>query len=168
MDSSWVEHLIEQYSAGLLKYIRSHTHTQEDAEDILQDVFMSVYQHCADFDPERCNEQAWLFIIAKRKLVSYYRAQKQDSSLDDMEDYQVPQDNSMDEAVNLMGARQAVAKALHVLDERSRDIVVMKYFKGYSAEEIGQKMGLTAGNVRTIMSRALDIMEKELKEFDFS
>ena len=168
MDSAWVEHLIEEYSGGLLKYLVSHTHSREDAEDILQDVFMSVYEHCADFDPSRCNEQAWLYIIAKRKLVSYYRAHKQESSIDEMEDYQLPGDTSMEQAVNLMSARQMVNKALHVLDERSREIVVLKYFEGLSADEIADKMQLKPGNVRTILSRALDTMESEIKEYDFS
>ena len=168
MDSSWVEHLIEKYSSGLLRYLISHTRTREDAEDILQDVFVSVYEHCAEFDPERCNEQAWLFIIAKRKLVSYYRAFKQQDSLDEMEDWQLPGDSSMDEAVNLMSARQSVAKALNSLDERSRQIIIHRFFDGFSAEETGRIMGLSAGNVRTIQSRALSSMQKTLDNFDFS
>ena len=168
MDSSWVEHLIEKYSSGLLRYLISHTRTREDAEDILQDVFVSVYEHCAEFDPERCNEQAWLFIIAKRKLVSYYRAFKQQDSLDEMEDWQLPGDSSMDEAVNLMSARQSVAKALNSLDERSRQIIIHRFFDGLSAEETGRIMGLSAGNVRTIQSRALSSMQKTLDNFDFS
>ena len=167
MDEKWVEHLIEEYSSGLLKYLVGHTHSREDAEDILQDVFLSVYEHCAEFDPERCNEQAWLFIIAKRKLYSYYRKFKQEESIDEMEDYQMPADNSMDKATHLMACRQAVAKALNKLDERSRNVVVMRYFNGLSAEEVGERLGLSAANVRTIQSRALDVMEKELGSFDF-
>ena len=76
MDSTWVEHLIEAYSSDLMKYLQGHVRSREDAEDLLQDVFMSVYEHCGEFDASRCNEQAWLYIIAKRKLVSYYRANK--------------------------------------------------------------------------------------------
>lgn len=168
MDSAWVEHLIKEYSSGLLKYLTSHAHSKEDAEDIMQDVFTSVYEHCAEFDPERCNEQAWLYIIAKRKLISYYRAQKDISSIDEMEEYQIPGEDSMKEAINLMGARQAVAKALEKLDERSRDIIILRFFKGLTADEVADKMGLSAVNVRVIQSRALDAMRKELDDFDFS
>ena len=167
MDAAWVEHLIKEYSSGLLKYLISHSHSREDAEDILQDVFVSVYEHCAEFDPERCNEQAWLFIIAKRKLVSYYRSSKQEDSLDAMEDYEVPGDNSMAQATNLMACRQAVALALQKLDERSRMVVIMRFFENLSSEEIAERLGLSSSNVRTIQSRAMKVMEQELGSFDF-
>lgn len=167
MNAEWVEHLMKSYSSGLLKYLTAHAHSREDAEDLLQDVFMSVYEHCEEFDPERCNEQAWLYIIAKRKLVSYYRSFKQNDSIDDMEDYQLPGDNSMAQATNLMACRQAVAKALSGLDERSREIVVLKYFSGLSYAEIADRMDVSEGNARVICSRALDSMQKLLGDFDF-
>lgn len=167
MDATWVEHLIKEYSSGLLKYLVQHSHSREDAEDILQDVFMSVYEHCSEFDPERCNEQAWLFIIAKRKLVSYYRKSKQEESLDAMEDYEIPGDNSMAQATNLMACRQAVAIALQKLDERSRTIVIMRFFENLSSEEVAERLDLSPANVRTIQSRAMKVMERELGSFDF-
>jgi len=168
MDAAWVEHLMNQYSKSLLRYLISHTHSREDAEDLLQDVYLSVYEHCDEFDASRCNEEAWLYIIAKRKLVSYYRKFKQNDSIDAMEDYQLPGDNSMEQATNLMACRQAVAKALALLDERSRDIVVLKYFDGLSYKEISEKMNITEGNARVICSRALVTMQNALGDFDFS
>lgn len=167
MDAGWVEHLIKEYSSSLLRYLVSHTHSREDAEDMLQDVFMSVYEHCAEFDPERCNEEAWLYIIAKRKLVSYYRKFKQIDSIDEMEDYQLPGDDSMAQATNLLACRQAVARALESLDERSRDIVVLKYFNDLSYKEIADKVGISAVNARVICSRALGRMQIILGDFDF-
>ena len=168
MNSAWVEQLTEKYSKSLLRYLCAHCHIREDAEDLLQDVLVSVYEHCEEFDPERCNEEAWLYIIAKRKLVSYYRRFRQSDSIDAMEDYQLPGENSMEQAVNLMACRQSVAKALAVLDERSREIVVLKYFDELSYREIAEKLGLTEGNARVICSRALNRMQAALGEFDFS
>lgn len=167
MDATWVEHLINDYSSALLRYIRQHTKNVEDAEDILQDVFMSVYEHCAEFDEQKCNEQAWLYIIAKRKLVDYYRKQKGEKSLDAMEDYEIPGVDTMAKATNIISARQTVANALAKLDLRSRKIVIYKYFDGLSGEEIAEKMNLSVSNVRTILSRALDAMETDIKNFDF-
>ena len=168
MDAAWVEHLIKEYSSSLLRYLISHCHSREDAEDLLQDVFMSVYEHCGEFDPERCNEEAWLYIIAKRKIVSYYRKYKMNDSIDEMEDYQLPGIDSMAEATNLMAARQAVAKALSGLDERSRDIVVLKYFNNLSYKEIAEKVGTSEGNARVICSRALAQMQDILGDFEFN
>lgn len=168
MDAEWVESLIKKYSSRLLHYLCGHTYSREDAEDLLQDIFVSVYEHNNEFDPSRCNEEAWLYIIAKRKLVSYYRAFKRNESIDEMEDYQLPGDNSMAQATNLMACRQAVAKALSGLDERSRDIVVLKYFSGFTYKEIGEKLGISEGNARVICSRSLEKMQNLIGDFEFS
>ena len=74
----------------------------------------------------------------------------------------------MAEAVNVMAARQSVAKALTALDEKSRKVIVLRFFEGLSAEEVGERLGLSAGNVRTIQSRALKTMGNSLEGFDFS
>lgn len=168
MDEKWVEHLMTQYSGALLKYIGAHTHVREDAEDILQEVFLSCHRHREKFDPARCNEQAWLYIIAKRKLVSYYRARKDVASLDAMEPDLVPGRDDMARAINIMACRQAVAQALSKLDERSRSVIVMRYLEGLTPDEAARVLGIASGNVRVIQSRALDKMAKTLEDFDFS
>ena len=167
MDKNWVEHLINEYSSGLLKYLKNHTRSNEDAEDLMQDVFISVYEHASEFDPEQCNEQAWLFIIAKRKLVDYYRKYRPGESLDSMEDWESPGEDSMAQAANIMAARQAVAKGLSCLDERSRKIVVLRYFNGLNSEEVAERMNLSVANVRTLLSRALNTMQAGIGNFSF-
>jgi RNA polymerase sigma-70 factor, ECF subfamily len=168
MDENWVSYLMEKYSKELLKYISAHTHSLEDAEDIMQDVFLSCHKHRDSFDAEKCNEQAWLYIIAKRKLVSYYRARKDSVSLDAMEPDLTPGRDDMAKAVNVMACRQAVAQALSKLDERSRNVIVLRYIKGLSPDETAKLLNLSSGNVRVIQSRALDKMKKLLESFDFS
>lgn len=168
MDEQWIEHLMVSYSPALLKYLMHHTNSREDAEDILQEVFLSCHKHASEFDSERCNEQAWLYIIAKRKLVSYYRAKKDQVSLDAMEPDLTPGRDDMSKAVNVMAARQAVAQALSRLDERSRSVIVLRYLKGLSPDETANYLDLSPGNVRVIQSRALDKMSKVLEEFDFT
>lgn len=168
MDDKWIEHLMKTYSSALLKYLISHTYSREDAEDILQEVFLSCHKHAGEFDSERCSEQAWLYIIAKRKLVSYYRARKDDVSLDAMEPDLTPGRDDMEQAINVMSCRQAVAKAFSKLDERSRSVIVLRCLKGFSPEETAKYLGISNTNVRVIQSRALDKMEMILKEQGFS
>ena len=167
MDEQWIEHLAVEYSPALLKYLMQHTSSREDAEDLLQEVLLSCHKHASEFDPERCNEQAWLYIIAKRKLVSYYRARKDQVSLDAMEPNLVPGQDDMEKAIHVMSCRQAVAKALSQLDEKSRNVIIFRFLKELSPEETARRMSLSAGNVRVIQSRALDKLTKILESMDF-
>ncbi len=168
MDEQWIEHLADEYSSSLLRYLMHHTDSREDAEDLLQEVLLSCHKHAGGFDPERCNEQAWLYIIAKRKLVSYYRAKKDQVSLDAMEPDLTPGRDDMAKAVNVMAYRQTLAQTLSRLDERSREIIILRYLKGLSPEETAKRLGLTAVNVRVIQSRALAKMNKMLEAAGFS
>ena len=168
MDEQWIEHLVTEYSSALLQYLRHHTDSREDAEDILQEVFMSVHRHAAEFDPQRCNEQAWLYIIAKRRLVSYYRSRKDSVSLDAMEADITPARDDMEGAVGMMACRQTLAQVLTRLDERSREVIVLRYLRGLSPGEVADRLGLSSGNVRVIQNRALNRMNKLLTEAGFS
>lgn len=160
MDEKWVEGLVLKYQKKLTRYFWSHTGSWEDSEDMAQDVFLAVMKHREEFDPARCGEEAWLFIAARNRLVSYYRSKKQTESLDAMEEYRIPGRDETEQAENLMACRSEVAKALDALDERARAIVVLFYFKGRKDSEIAEITGTNAGNVRVIRKRALEKMAK--------
>ena len=168
MDEQWIEHLTAEYSPALMKYLMHHVSSKEDAEDILQEVFLSCHRHASEFDPERCNELAWLYIIAKRKLVSYYRAKKDTVSLDAMEPDLTPGKDDVSKAVNVMVCRHALAQALAKLDGRSREVIILRYLKGMSSEEVGQRLNISPVNVRVIQKRSLDKLNKILEEAGFT
>jgi len=155
MNEAWVTELYNRNAPKLLRYLYSHTNNMSDAEDILQDTFVSIFKHAENFDPERCNEEAWIYIIAKRKLISYYRAKKDQTSLDEMEDFQLLELSEEAEASRLMERRELVAEALATLDERSREVVVLTYFDDLDDGAIAERIGVSEGNVRVIRSRAL-------------
>lgn len=167
MKEHWIEHLMDTYSKQLLKYLSSHTRCQEDAEDIMQEVFTSCYKARESFDPERCSEQAWLFILARNRLKNYYRDYKIHDSLDDMETEVSDYRDENEEAVHLMECREMIAKALEYLDDRSRTIVVLRFFDRRNCGDIAEAMGITEGNVRVIQNRALHQMENFLKKKDY-
>jgi len=68
--------LILRYQEKLLRYIRRiSASSKEDAEDILQEVFMSVYKNLNDFD-NSLKFSSWIYRIAHNKTVSHWRKQK--------------------------------------------------------------------------------------------
>jgi len=173
MDSEWVERLYNEQAVNLVRYLRAHTDNLQDAEDLMQDTFLSVDKHKAEFDSSRCDEVAWLYIIAKRKLISWYRTQKPCVSLDidknddDEQGWRFapePSVNPVEEAVKLMADREEVAEALEVLDERSRQVVVLKYFEDMNDEQIANQLELSISNVRVIRNRALIKMREKCND----
>ena len=167
MDDQWVEQLVRSNRSALLGYIHRHVANREDEEDLLQDVFMSCYRHKDSFDPERCRETAWLFVIAKNRLKQYYRDQKPVSSLEELaENGESIADWSAQEAIRLMECRDLVAKLLLTLDERSRTVLILRYFQQLDSQQIAQRMGLSPVHVRVIQSRAIASLRQAMEQMD--
>lgn len=165
MRDEWIEKLMKTYGKSLLKYLSVHTDTREDAEDLMQEVFLSCYKSRDRFDASRCSEQAWLFVLAKNRLKNYYRDKKSTVSLENQKGEEpINPVDCIERALHLMDCRDLTAEALEQLDERSRTVVMLRFFKEMNHEEIGLVMGLAPGNVRVIQSRALRRMEEYLDE----
>lgn len=164
MKEQWITHLMQEHSECLLRFLSSHTDSREDAEDLMQEVFISCYKAQDRFDSSKCSEVAWLFIIAKNRLKNYYRDKKSNKSLDAMEVEQKDPNDYMAQAVHLMHCREVAVEVIKTLDTRSQQIILLRFFEEKSHEEIADMMNLTTGNVRVIQSRALKQMESYLNK----
>lgn len=69
------EELWGQYSNNIRKYILSKVENKHDVEDILQEVFLKVYQNI-DTIEEKLSVKSWIFTITKNKIIDYYRKKK--------------------------------------------------------------------------------------------
>ena len=165
MKEQWIARLMQEHSESLFRFLSSHTDNREDAEDLMQEIFVSCYKAQDRFDRSKCNEVAWLFIIAKNRLKNYYRDKKPNMSLDAIEGEQKDPNDYMAQAVHLMHCREVAAEVIRTLDERSQQIVLLRFFEEKSHEEIAEILNLTTGNVRVIQSRALKQMEAYLNKY---
>lgn len=163
MERDWIEKLSRDYRLGLLSYLRHHTDSLEDAQDLCQDVFLNCWRYRENFDKTKCDERAWLYIIARNRLKNYYRDKENTISLDELE-YDMPSGtDEIAQAVFLMEIREELALVLKRLDERSRRVVILRYFQEKSYGEIAGLMGIQEGAARMIHQRALKKIRLMLK-----
>ena len=66
----------------------------------------------------------------------------------------------LDEGVYLEQLHTALMKAIKSLPERQQKIVMLRYFENCSSEEIADRLNISPGNVRVLLSRALDKLSK--------
>lgn len=168
MDEKWVEELTSKYQNDVLNYLRRHTDNLEAAQDLCQDVFVSVFTSKESFDPSKCDEKAWLFIITKNKLKNYYRDKKTFEDIDDIYSDVTDGTDAVKLATQLSEVRDELAIALKSLDERSRRVIVMRFFEDRSHKEIGEILGVGSGTVRMIQFRALSKLKSYMKSTSVS
>lgn len=140
----------------VLHYVRSKIGNDEDAEDLVSEIFLYCYKHYEDYDPEKSSITTWLYLILNSRVKNYYRDHvafaDYEAVADTMQDLSI----DMDEGVYLEQLHSALMKAIGTLPDRQQKIVMMRYFQNYSSEEIAKRLGITSGNVRVQLSRALD------------
>ena len=161
------ERFYEDNYSKVLGYLAGKTANRSDAEDLAGEVFLYCYDHYADFDPSRSSISTWLFLIVNSRLKNYYRDRTVHADLGELENVLYEESDEMDKAVYLEQLRERIALSLEKLPERQRKIVVMRYFKGMEYAEIARLTDTSPGNVRVILSRALDRMEADFEEFTY-
>ena len=145
-----------KYFPQVYGYILKKISVKQAAEDLTMDVFYSVWDKFDSFDEGTATFQTWLYVIVNNKLKNYYRDRKENVELDETF---VSEDNQVDEiieSIQLQYLRDHLYVALEGLNELQRQIVIYKYFNEMNASEIACRIGLSPGNVRIHLKRALD------------
>lgn len=147
--------IYEEHYQKVFAYIYSHINNYYDAQDLSEEVFTKINKKLDTFDETKSSLNTWIFNITKNTLIDFYRTKHDSYELLDNYDY-VSEDDpvSPSELVDL-------SNALNKLDKKERDIIVLRYYKGYSLKEIAELMHISYGITKIKHNKAL----KEMKKF---
>lgn len=146
-----------QYAEKVRGYIVGKTNNSQLAEDLCSDVFIKVYEKIDSFDPTKSSVSTWIFTITRNTLIDYYRTRRVFSEVpEELED-----DQSIEDDVCNQEQLEILAKALEHLDERQRNIIVLRYYSGKTLKEIAQTLDISYAYVKILHNKALG----ELKAF---
>lgn len=168
-DKEFYAYLVRRYEARLLRYIvRISGVGRDDAEDILQEAFISAYRNMHGFDRDR-KFSSWIYRIAHNSAVSDARRRKvrQRHLISDVENELVERIASDEDVAGDMERRMEAAETramLKRLDERHRDILVLYYLEDMSYTEISDVLHVPVGTVGTRLMRAKKALRKVIDE----
>ena len=151
----------------LLSHIAFHVGDKGVAEELASDVFFSVYKNIETYDPSKSFILTWLFVITNNRLRNYYRDRKAMLYYDELENNFFENLSTLDEEMVCNENRMLLEKYLKKLEVRERKIIISKYYLGMNSNEIGRMLGLTAGNVRIILKRALEKIKQNMEKDHF-
>ena len=159
------EQVYQDWYPKVVRYLNGRCANQADAEDIASQTFLYAWQHYDGFDPGRAQESTWLFMIALSRWKNAMRDRREHTDYDTLENV-LGSDDPGYQAVRVAEIRDRIADALETLPEETRNMVILRWFRGLSPQEIAEKMGIHPGAVRTRLSRALDRMGKLLPDLN--
>lgn len=134
---------------------------KELAEEILQDVYVRIWDHAGDFDPERASPITWMATIARNRALDEVR-KRQPVFADDMagvdeisDDARTPAEQA-EASDDLKRLEDCLAK----LDAERREAVRLAYLDGFSRAELAKRYGKPVGTIKSWLRRSL----QQLKE----
>ena len=161
--------LVERYEPKLMRYIRRiSAATQEDAEDLLQEIFVKVYRNLNDFDPD-LKFSSWIYRIAHNQVVSQWRKMKSRPSVikfEADEDFLkfIAAEGDLSRDTERKFAGEEVRKMLGNLDDKYKEVLILKFLEGKDYQEISDILQKTLGTVATLINRAKKQFARIAKE----
>ena len=143
--------LYREYHGKVLSYIRGKVGNSALAEDLCSDVFLKIYEKLDRYDEAKASLSTWIYTITRNTLTDYYRTRRVFSEIPEaMED-----GFSMEEDLCSREMLETLAEALEHLDERSRDIIILRYYSGQTLKEIAERLHISYAYVKVLHSKAL-------------
>ncbi|MDB4648988.1 RNA polymerase sigma factor [Crocinitomicaceae bacterium] len=147
--------VIDELSAQLYRYAFHFLRNQEDAKDIIQDVFEKMWLNRKTIDLEtvkpwlyRCTHNAMVNFIAKKSRTSYMSNQELPKTTS-------PFDSSFE-------SMQVVDRMVSILPPTQKSIILLRDIEGYTYKEIGLILDLSASQVKVYLFRARMKIKKQL------
>ncbi len=159
-------YLVDRYQGKLLNYIRRLTNVNNaDAEDILQDVFIKVYLNLNDFNSD-LKFSSWIYRITHNQVISSHRRLKARPegyavNIDDNSALSLAADTDIMAGTDLEITKQKINEVLSCLNDKYRDILILKFLEEKNYQEISDIIRKPLGTVASMINKAKQEFKKE-------
>ena len=151
-DEGALARLYDHYRLILFGLLARILNSREEAEDVLQEVFLQVWRRASDFDEQRGRPFTWLVTLARSRAIDRLRllAARQRLAVSASQD---KTDETSDAVADTLHSerREILAQALAELSEEQRRTLKLAYFEGLTQSEIAAKLRTPLGTVKTRM-----------------
>jgi RNA polymerase sigma-70 factor, ECF subfamily len=171
-DEQALAKIYDRYRVTLFGLLVRILNSREEAEDVLQEVFLQVWRRAADFDEKRGKPFTWLVTLTRSRGIDRLRtlaARERVAQAGAREASELVSDAATDTFRSEQ--RGLVNSALAQLPEEQKRPLIMAYFDGLTQSEIAVKLGAPLGTVKTRMRSGMtklrDLLAGKNESFGF-
>ena len=150
------EEIYRDFHGKIFGYIISKINDQDTAEDLTSEVFVKIYAKLDSFDKTKASLSTWIYTIARNTLTDYYRTRRVFEEIPETKD----DGFSVEDSVCSSEMLERLAKGLSALDERERDIIVLRFYSGVTLKDIAVRMGISYAYVKVLQNKAFEKLKK--------
>jgi RNA polymerase sigma-70 factor (ECF subfamily) len=164
-DQNAFDRLVLLHKDWVIGMIYNLVHNKQDAEDISQDVFVSVY-FALDKFKHSSTFKTWLYRIVINKVSDHYRKLKLKNifsfDLSEIDDVKIAYKDDEEEIFKEYDKKR-LQKAIISLSGKQRNVLLLRVYQNHSFKEISEYLGITVNNAKVMYHQANKSLKKKIK-----
>ncbi|MDD8019394.1 MAG: sigma-70 family RNA polymerase sigma factor [Bacteroidota bacterium] len=168
-DGVALSELYDRHSTLLYSIILRILKEKQEAEDILQEVFLKIWERAVMYDNTLAVPAAWLARIARNRAVDRlrskgFRTRTQEADIENFEEFFAGDVAESPERLTMLSSQQEeIMIALSMLTNDQKELIEFAYFRGYTQTELAEHFSLPLGTVKTRIRTAMGILRQKLR-----
>ncbi|MDP9291462.1 MAG: sigma-70 family RNA polymerase sigma factor [Verrucomicrobiota bacterium] len=168
-DPTALAQLYDRYSGILKALIMRIIHNDAEADDLLQEIYMEIWNHAHNFSAQKGKPLGWMVTLTRRRSIdrlrkrqAYVRAEERLQK----ETEQQPEawiHNSTEEDISMSDTRKVLFGAIKGLPEAQQQAIQLAFFRGMSQREIAAHTNIPLGTIKTRLELGLKKISEALR-----
>jgi len=146
-----MECIWEEFSIPLKSFIKRRVKSDQDVEDILQNVFYKIHNNIGNLN-EKDKIHAWVYRITKNAIADFYRTQKNETYIIDLPEDVASENEDEGNVNNEIG--QCLKQMIQYLPEKYKQAIILTEFHNMTQKELAEALGLSVSGVKSRVQRA--------------
>lgn len=159
--------IYQLYSNRIYRFSRKLHLNHEEAEEVLQDVFLTIWERRQSIDPEK-DFKAYIFKIAKSLIIKNFKKKALFYAYENyVKNIELLQDYSTENLIHYRDLLEILEKEIAKLPPARKEIFDLSRNQGLSTEEIAEKLGVTRRTVENQIYRTLKLLKDRIQTNSF-
>jgi RNA polymerase sigma-70 factor (ECF subfamily) len=162
--------LYDRYNGILKALILRVIHNEAEADDLLQEIFMEIWNQAKNFSAQKGKPLGWMVTLARRRAIDGLRKKQAYARAEERLQVETEQHpdawvhNATEEEIVLSDTRALLRKVIKAIPPAQQQAIDLAFFKGMSQREIAAKTNTPLGTVKTRLELGLKKIYDALKE----
>ena len=156
--------LYRRYSHQLYGFAYRSLGDRGAADELVQDVFTSVWRHAESYDQRRGSVRTWVYRIARNAIIDRHRRSSVRPALAATAEDETSEPGALDQSIEQIALRSQVTAALARLTPEHRDVVRLAHYEGMTMREIAEAKSVPLGTIKSRAWYAMRSLRRALEE----
>ena len=156
--------LMNKYHNEIFSFIFNMLGNYDDTEDLLQEIFLRVYENLSKYDKEKSSFRTWLYRVASNYTLNYLKSSRYKKRVKQKVNIELLQDDTdiYEEAIKDQQIKLVIAAMKKLLSPKHQKILILHYFSGFTVKEISEVLEMPDKTIYKALHSSIEKIKKKV------